>query len=120
MEELGGLDVCAAVAGKWPEEDVPLWELPLERWEETLRGNLTITYLTARAFLREVERTGHGSLVMIGSTAGRFGEAGHADYAAAKSAIVARAPAEPEERDRAHRSTRARERRSARAGPSRR
>ena len=88
IEELAGLDVCAAVAGKWPEEDVPLWELPLERWEETLRANLTITYLTARAFLREVERSGHGSLVMIGSTAGLFGEAGHADYAAAKSAIV--------------------------------
>ena len=88
IEELGGLDVCAAVAGKWPEEDVPLWELPLERWEETLRVNLTITYFTARAFLREVARTGHGSLVLIGSTAGLFGEAGHADYAAAKSAIV--------------------------------
>jgi 3-oxoacyl-[acyl-carrier protein] reductase len=88
IDELGGLDACAAVAGKWPEEDVPLWELPLERWEATLRANLTITYLTARAFLREVERNGHGSLVMIGSTAGLFGEAGHADYAAAKSAIV--------------------------------
>jgi 3-oxoacyl-[acyl-carrier protein] reductase len=88
IDALGGLDVCAAVAGKWPEEDVPLWELPLERWEATLRANLTITYLTARAFLREVERNGHGSLVMIGSTAGLFGEARHADYAAAKSAIV--------------------------------
>ena len=76
------------MAGKWPEEDVPLWELPLERWEATLRANLTITYLTARAFLQEVERNGHGSLVMIGSTAGLFGEAGHADYATAKSAIV--------------------------------
>jgi 3-oxoacyl-[acyl-carrier protein] reductase len=88
IEELGGLDVCAAVAGKWPEEDLPLWELPLERWEATLRANLTIAYLTARAFLREVARNGHGSLVMIGSTAGLFGEAGHADYAAAKSAVV--------------------------------
>jgi 3-oxoacyl-[acyl-carrier protein] reductase len=88
VEELGGLDVCAAVVGRWPEEDVPLWQLPLERWEETLRANLTATYLTARGFLREVERNGHGSLVLIGSTAGLFGEAGHADYAAAKSAIV--------------------------------
>ncbi len=85
---LGGLDVCAAVAGAWPEEDVPAWELPLERWEATLRTNLTATFLTARAFLRQVERSGHGSLVLIGSTAGLFGEAGHADYAAAKSAIV--------------------------------
>jgi 3-oxoacyl-[acyl-carrier protein] reductase len=85
---LGGLDVCAAVAGAWPEEDVPVWDLPLARWEETVRENLTVTFLTARGFLREVERTGHGSLVLVGSTAGVFGEAGHADYAAAKSAIV--------------------------------
>ena len=85
---LGGIDVCAAVAGMWPSEDVPVWELPLERWEETLRANLTATFLVARAFLREVERTGRGSLVFVGSTAGVFGEAGHADYAAAKSAIT--------------------------------
>jgi 3-oxoacyl-[acyl-carrier protein] reductase len=85
---LGGLDVCAAVAGAWPEEDVPLWRLPLERWEDTLRRNLTATFLTARGFLRAVEQTGHGSLVLVGSTAGLFGEAGHADYAAAKSALL--------------------------------
>ena len=85
---LGGLDACAAVAGVWPEEEVPVWDLSPARWEETLRANLTATYLTARGFLREVERSGHGSLVLVGSTAGLFGEAGHADYAAAKSAIV--------------------------------
>ena len=87
-EALGGLDACAAVAGVWPSEDVPVWSLSLERWEQTLRLNLTATFLTARGFLREVERSGHGSLVLVGSTAGLFGEAGHADYAAAKSAIV--------------------------------
>ena len=86
-EELGSVDVCAAVAGVWPAVDLPVWELPLARWEETIRQNLTATFLTARAFLREVARTGHGSLVLVGSTAGRFGEAGHADYAAAKSAL---------------------------------
>ena len=86
-EALGRVDVCAAVAGVWPSADEPVWHLPLERWEQTLRSNLTATFLTARAFLREVERNGHGNLVLVGSTAGRFGEAGHADYAAAKSAI---------------------------------
>ncbi len=85
--ELGAIDVCAAVAGMWPAADEPVWQLPLERWEATVRGNLTATFLTARGFLGEVQRTGHGSLVLVGSTAGRFGEAGHADYAAAKSAI---------------------------------
>jgi 3-oxoacyl-[acyl-carrier protein] reductase len=85
---LGSVDVCAAVAGVYPSEDVPLWELSLERWEETVRANLTATFLTARGFLREVARTGQGSLVLVGSTAGVFGEQGHADYAAAKSGIL--------------------------------
>jgi 3-oxoacyl-[acyl-carrier protein] reductase len=86
--EAGPLDVCAAVAGVWPRPDEPVWELPLDRWEETLRANLTSTFLTARGFLRGVAERGHGNLVMVASTAGLFGEAGHADYAAAKSAIA--------------------------------
>jgi 3-oxoacyl-[acyl-carrier protein] reductase len=88
FERTGPLDVCAAVAGAWPADDVPVWELPLDRWEATLRANLTATFLTTRGFLRIVARSGHGSLVLIGSTAGLFGEAGHADYAAAKSGLV--------------------------------
>jgi 3-oxoacyl-[acyl-carrier protein] reductase len=87
-DALGRVDVCAAVAGVWPLEDRPVWDLPLERWQATLDANLTASFLTARAFLREVERNGGGSLVLVGSTAGIFGEAGHADYAAAKSAIL--------------------------------
>jgi 3-oxoacyl-[acyl-carrier protein] reductase len=85
---LGRIDVCAAIAGVWPSEDVPVWQLSLERWEQTLRQNLTSTFLTARGFLREVERNGEGSLVLVGSTAGIVGEAGHADYAAAKSGVL--------------------------------
>ncbi|CAN5119898.1 3-oxoacyl-[acyl-carrier-protein] reductase [soil metagenome] len=87
-EALGRVDVCVEVQGVWPRDDVPVWELSLERWDETLRLNLTTTFLVAREFLREVERNGHGSLVLVGSTAGIFGEAGHADYAAAKSALL--------------------------------
>jgi 3-oxoacyl-[acyl-carrier protein] reductase len=84
--EAGRLDVCAAVAGIWPAEDVPVWELSLERWRATVDANLTATFLTARGFLRQLE--GDGALVLVGSTAGLFGEAGHADYAAAKSAVL--------------------------------
>jgi 3-oxoacyl-[acyl-carrier protein] reductase len=84
--EAGRLDVCAAVAGVWPSEDVPVRDLPLERWRRTIDANLTSTFLTARGFLRQLE--GDGALVLVGSTAGIFGEAGHADYAAAKSALL--------------------------------
>jgi 3-oxoacyl-[acyl-carrier protein] reductase len=84
--EAGKLDVCAAVAGVWPSEDAPVWELSLERWRATLDANLTATFLTARGFLAQLE--GDGALVLVGSTAGIFGEAGHADYAAAKSALM--------------------------------
>src|SRR5439155_23853959 len=64
------------------------WELPLAPGEDAVRANLTATSLPARGFLRGVADGRHGSLVLVGSTAGLFGEAGHADYAAAKSAIV--------------------------------
>jgi 3-oxoacyl-[acyl-carrier protein] reductase len=84
--EAGRLDVCAAVAGAWPQEVRPVWELSLDRWRATLDANLTATFLTARGFLRQLD--GAGSLVLVGSTAGIFGEAGHADYAAAKSALL--------------------------------
>jgi 3-oxoacyl-[acyl-carrier protein] reductase len=88
IDACGGLDVVVANAGAWPKEDVPLWNLPLERWDATVRANLTATFLTTRAFLRHAAATGSGSLVLIGSTAGIFGEAGHADYAAAKGGIL--------------------------------
>ena len=85
-DALGAVEVCAAVAGVYPAADVPVWELPLDRFERTLRENLIATFLTARAFLGGLE-TGPAALVLVGSTAGRFGEAGHADYAAAKAGI---------------------------------
>jgi 3-oxoacyl-[acyl-carrier protein] reductase len=85
--EAGPVDVCAAIAGVWPTEDVPVADLSLERWRATLDANLTATFLTARGFLAQLGDR-EGALVLCGSTAAIFGEAGHADYAAAKSAIV--------------------------------
>ena len=86
-DALGAVDVCAAVAGVYPEEHVAVPDLDLARFQRTIAQNLTATFLTARAFLRGLEGRESGALVLVGSTAGRFGEAGHADYAAAKSAI---------------------------------
>lgn len=92
-ESLGRLDVAVVNAGVWPPEDLPLIDMPVERIRETLDVNLLGAMWTARAFLRCLLRTGprqdgHGaSIVFIGSTAGRFGEAGHVDYAVSKAAL---------------------------------
>jgi 3-oxoacyl-[acyl-carrier protein] reductase len=87
VEGLGRLDVLVANAGSWPPEDVPVWQMSLARWRQTAAVNLDAVFLCCRAFLRHVARTGTGNIVIVSSTAGLFGEAGHSDYAAAKSAL---------------------------------
>lgn len=89
----GRIDVCLANAGKWPSEHRELFELPPERLRDTLEVNLLGALFTARAFLGALHHNGpradgHGAvLLFIGSTAARFGERGHVDYAAAKAAL---------------------------------
>ncbi len=89
----GRADVCVANAGIWPPEERPLHRLEEERVRSVLEVNLLGAAWTARSFLRALERTGpredgHGAaLVFTGSTAGRFGERGHADYAASKAGL---------------------------------
>lgn len=87
VDQLGGVDICIANAGRYPGADTPIWEITSQRWRQTIDDNLTTTFHTARAFLRHAAVTTRGSLVLVGSTAGRFGEAGSSDYAAAKGAI---------------------------------
>ena len=84
---LGPVDILVTNAGGSLTRPGPLETLPEDGWNASVNVNLTATFLTARAFLRGLTDTGRGALVLVGSTAGRFGEAGHADYAAAKAAI---------------------------------
>ena len=88
VSKLGSLDVCIANAGSYPVESKPLWEIEAERWSETISSNLGVTVNTSRSFLRHASKSRSGSLVLVGSTAGVYGEAGHSDYAAAKGAIT--------------------------------
>ena len=94
LERFGRVDACVANAGSWPAEDRPLAEMDTERLRRVLEVNLLGAAFTARVFLRTLARTGPradgvgAALVFTGSTAGRFGERGHADYAAAKAGLL--------------------------------
>lgn len=88
VKALGRLDVLVANAGAWPPQDEGVWQLSLERWRRTVAENLDSVFLCCRAFLRHVATTGTGNIVIVSSTAGLFGEAGHSDYAAAKGALT--------------------------------
>jgi 3-oxoacyl-[acyl-carrier protein] reductase len=84
----GRIDTLIANAGSWETRDVPLHKMSLRQWRHTLDQVLTSAFLSLREFLRAVARQKRGNAVLIASTAGVFGEAGHADYAAAKSAMA--------------------------------
>lgn len=93
VAHLGRVDVCIANAGIWPEASLPLHAMPEARVREVIEANLLGAMWTAKAFLAALARTGprpdgHGaSLVLIGSTAARFGERGHAEYSVSKAGL---------------------------------
>jgi 3-oxoacyl-[acyl-carrier protein] reductase len=84
---LGALDGVVINHGIWPASDTPLARMAPERWRQTMRANLDSVFLVTRATLGLLG--GEGRLVMVASTAGQRGEAGHADYAASKGAMIA-------------------------------
>ena len=88
LKSFGRIDTLVANAGAWEPRDVPLQEMSLHQWNATQLGVLTSTFLCLREFFRIVAKQKCGNAVLISSTAGVFGEAGHADYAAAKSAMA--------------------------------
>jgi 3-oxoacyl-[acyl-carrier protein] reductase len=88
VKRFGRVDTLVANAGSWVTRDVPLHQMTLRQWRQTLDGVLTTAFLSMREFLRVAASQKRGNAVLIASTAAVFGEAGHADYAAAKAAIA--------------------------------
>jgi 3-oxoacyl-[acyl-carrier protein] reductase len=86
QREFGGVDLFVANAGTWPVEALGVAALDDERWHRTLRENLDAVFFTARLAARALG-TG-GRMVIVSSTAGQRGESFHADYAAAKGALI--------------------------------
>lgn len=85
-DEFGELDFFVGNAGIWNEVETPLDRLAPEEWRAMLDANLTSIYLTTRQAV-SCMRPG-GRIVLLSSTAGQRGEAGHSHYAASKGAII--------------------------------
>ncbi|EJF55903.1 NAD(P)-binding protein [Dichomitus squalens] len=89
----GPVQVAVINHGWHVSREVPLAQISLEQWESTFKANVTSSFLVAREYLRGLEKATEevkdkAAIVLIGSTAGKIGEAGHADYAASKSALM--------------------------------
>ncbi|KAJ7211013.1 NAD(P)-binding protein, partial [Mycena rebaudengoi] len=90
---LGAVQVAVINHGVWPTADEPVAEMSLERWRSSMDTHLTSSFLVSRENLRQLESASDdfkskASILFVGSTAGKYGEAGHADYAASKSALM--------------------------------
>lgn len=88
MRRFGKVDTLIANASSWETREVPFERMSSRQWHKTLDNVLTCTFYSVREFLRIVARQRRGNLVLVGSTAAVFGEAGHADYAASKAAVA--------------------------------
>lgn len=84
---LGAIDIVVLNAGFWPTIPEPLATMSDARWHDTAAQNYEAMFQGARAAARSV--TDGGRIVFVSSTAGQRGEAYHADYAAAKGAMIA-------------------------------
>ena len=84
------IDVLVVNSGIWESEPAPLHKMTLAQWNQTIQADLTSAFLTARGFLRHLAHLprASASIVLVGSTAALFGEADHADYAAAKAGLT--------------------------------
>jgi len=82
------VDTLIANAGSWETRDVPLHTMTLRQWRYTIDHVLTSVFLSLREFFKIIARQKRGNALLIASTSGVFGEPGHADYSAAKSAMA--------------------------------
>ncbi|KAF9502062.1 NAD-P-binding protein [Pleurotus eryngii] len=91
--DFGPVQIVVINHGIWPTADESIAVMSLDRWNHTINTNLTSSFLVARKYLQQLslapeELRAKANIVFIGSTAGKYGEAGHADYAVTKSAMM--------------------------------
>ena len=86
-QEFGGVSILVNNAGI--TRDNLLMRMKDEDWQAILDTNLTSVYRTSRAVMRGMMKARKGRIINIASVIGVTGNAGQANYAAAKAGIIA-------------------------------
>lgn len=86
MDRLGGIDVLVNNAGV--TRDTLLMRMSEDDWDSVLTTNLKGTFLCSKAAVRPMMRQKSGRIINITSVVGLVGNAGQANYSAAKAGLV--------------------------------
>lgn len=82
----GGVSILVNNAGI--ARDNLLLRMKDDEWDAVIATNLSSVFLTSKAFVRGMVKKRHGRIINISSVIGAMGNAGQANYAAAKAGIV--------------------------------
>jgi 3-oxoacyl-[acyl-carrier protein] reductase len=88
VERFGAIDALVVNHGIWLGDDVEIDAMPDEQWHTTIATNLDSTFALVKHAVAQMKLARGGNIVLISSTAGQRGEAGHCDYAASKGALI--------------------------------
>ncbi|HEV8232570.1 MAG TPA: 3-oxoacyl-[acyl-carrier-protein] reductase [Thermoanaerobaculia bacterium] len=86
LEEHGQIDVLVNNAGI--SEDNLILRMSREAWDRVLSTNLTGAFLLTQAAVKGMVRRRYGRIVNVTSVVGLMGNAGQANYAAAKAGLI--------------------------------
>jgi 3-oxoacyl-[acyl-carrier protein] reductase len=86
LEEHGQIDVLVNNAGI--SEDNLILRMSREAWDRVIATNLTGAFLLTQAVVKGMVRRRYGRIVNVTSVVGLMGNAGQANYAAAKAGLV--------------------------------
>lgn len=86
VEELGAVDILVNNAGI--TRDGPLHRMSPEQWQDVIHTNLDSMFNMTRAVIEGMRAREYGRIVNLSSINGRKGQAGQANYAAAKAGVI--------------------------------